>query len=47
MTLFSALDWTVVGLYLIGIVIFGLFKGGKQNSAQDYFLSEKKFIGWL
>ena len=46
MTLFSALDWAVVALYLVGIVLFGLFKGGKQSSAQDYFLSEKK-IHWL
>ena len=46
MSQFATLDWVVVGLYLIGIVIFGLFKGGKQNSAQDYFLSEKK-IHWL
>lgn len=46
MNLFSTLDWTVVALYLVGVVLFGLFKGGKQQSAQDYFLSEKK-IHWL
>ncbi|MFN3426032.1 MAG: sodium:solute symporter [Candidatus Thermochlorobacter sp.] len=46
MNLFSALDWTVVVLYLVGVILFGLFKGGKQQSAQDYFLSEKK-IHWL
>jgi len=42
---FSALDWAVVVLYMGGIAAFGLFKGGKQASAKDYFLSEKK-IGW-
>jgi SSS family transporter len=42
---FSALDWAVVVLYMGGIAAFGLLKGGKQASAKDYFLSEKK-IGW-
>jgi SSS family transporter len=42
---FSALDWAVVVLYMGGIAAFGLAKGGKQASAKDYFLSEKK-IGW-
>lgn len=42
---FSALDWAVVVLYMGGIAAFGLAKGGKQASAKDYFLSERK-IGW-
>lgn len=42
---FSILDWAVVVLYMGGIAAFGLAKGGKQASAKDYFLSEKK-IGW-
>ena len=42
---FSALDWGVVVLYMGGIAAFGLATGGKQASAKDYFLSEKK-IGW-
>lgn len=42
---FSALDWAVVVLYMGGIAAFGLAKGGRQSSAKDYFLSEKK-IGW-
>lgn len=45
MTGFSALDWAVVVLYMGGIAAFGLAKGGKQASAKDYFLSERK-IGW-
>lgn len=39
---FSALDWVVVVLYMGGIAAFGLAKGGKQASAKDYFLSERK-----
>jgi len=42
---FSGLDWVVVALYMGGIAAFGLARGGKQASAKDYFLSEKK-IGW-
>lgn len=42
---FTPLDWAVVVLYMGGIAAFGLAKGGKQASAKDYFLSEKK-IGW-
>ena len=42
---FTPLDWIVVLLYMGGIAAFGLAKGGKQASAKDYFLSEKK-IGW-
>ncbi len=42
---FTPLDWLVVVLYMGGIAAFGLAKGGKQASAKDYFLSEKK-IGW-
>jgi SSS family transporter len=42
---FTPLDWAVVVLYMGGIAAFGLAKGGRQASAKDYFLSEKK-IGW-
>ncbi|MCS7013916.1 MAG: sodium:solute symporter [Chloroherpetonaceae bacterium] len=43
---FSWLDWAIVVGYLVGVALFGLFKGGKPSSAHDYFLSEKK-IHWL
>lgn len=42
---FTALDWIIVLLYLGGVTAFGLFKGGTQASARDYFLSEEK-LGW-
>jgi SSS family solute:Na+ symporter len=43
---FSLLDWAIVLLYMAGIAAFGLLKGGKQTSAQDYFLSEHKIKWW-
>ncbi len=42
---FTSLDWVVVVLYMGGIAAFGLAKGGRQASAKDYFVSERK-IGW-
>lgn len=44
---FSWLDWLVVTGYLVGVALFGLLKGGKPSSAQDYFLSEKKIHWWV
>ena len=43
---FSLLDWLVVLIYIAGVTLFGIFKGGKQTSAQDYFLSEEKISWW-
>lgn len=44
---FTALDWAVMLAYIVGVTAFGLFKGGKQTSAKDYFLSEKKISWWI
>ncbi len=33
----SSLDFAIMGIYLIGIVIYGILKG-KQNSSEEYFL---------
>ncbi len=46
MATFTALDWAVMLIYLVGITAFGIFKGGKQRSSTDYFLSDEK-IPWL
>lgn len=43
---FSPLDWLVVLMYVGGVTLFGIFKGGKQTSAKDYFLSEEKISWW-
>jgi uncharacterized protein (UPF0333 family) len=43
---FSLLDWVVVLSYIAGVTLFGIFKGGKQASAKDYFLSEEKIRWW-
>ncbi|MFN3560809.1 MAG: sodium:solute symporter [Chloroherpetonaceae bacterium] len=43
---FSPLDWLVVLMYIAGVTLFGIFKGGRQTSAKDYFLSEEKISWW-
>lgn len=43
---FGLLDWLVVALYVGGVALFGALKGGKQVSAKDYFLSERKVNWW-
>lgn len=44
---FTLLDWAVMLAYIVGVTAFGLYKGGKQASAKDYFLSEKKISWWV
>ena len=43
---FSWLDVVIVILYLGGVTAYGIFKGGKQKSARDYFISEKAIPWW-
>lgn len=43
---FSILDALIVIVYLIGIALVGIFTGGKQKSARDYFLSESHIPWW-
>ncbi len=43
---FSYLDVTIIIVYLIGVALFGILKGGKQKTAKDYFLSEKAIPWW-
>ncbi len=40
------LDYVVIVLFLIGIALFGIFKGGKQKSLEDYFLGSKNVPWW-
>ena len=42
----STLDYAIIGLYLIGIAVFGIISGGKQKTVKDYFLGSKKVPWW-
>ena len=39
-------DYLVIGVYLIGVVVFGIKSAGKQRSTKDYFLGSKELPWW-
>ncbi len=43
---FSALDYAIVGVYLIGVTVVGVLIAGKQKTSRDYFLGGKKLSWW-
>lgn len=43
---FSTLDGIVVLVYLVGVAVAGAWVGGKQSSAQDYFLGGQRIPWW-
>lgn len=43
---FSTLDYSIVIVYLIGVVILGIIISGKQKNSVDYFLGGKQLPWW-
>ena len=43
---FTTIDYVIVLVYLIGVTVFGIMTGGKQNNVKDYFVGGRK-IPWL
>src|SRR5881394_3612003 len=43
---FEFVDWLVIGIYLAGIILFGLWIGKDQKSTPDYFLGSKNIPWW-
>lgn len=43
---FSALDYAIVIVYLVGSIAFGIFKAGKIKNTKDYFLGGKNMSWW-
>lgn len=39
-------DWLVIGVYLVGIIAFGVWFGKGQKSVQDYFLGGRNIPWW-
>lgn len=39
-------DYLIIILFLIGVALFGIFKGGKQRTVEDYFLGSKNIPWW-
>lgn len=44
---FTTLDYVVLFVYLLGVAAFGMLRGGKQQSAQDYFLGKDQIPWWV
>lgn len=44
---FTLLDYLIVALYLVGIALFGYFRGGKQRTVQEYFLGQETIPWWI
>ena len=42
-----ALDVAIIALFLVGMPLLGVLIGGRQKSATDYFVSEKKISWWV
>src|SRR5262245_16456152 len=43
---FSAGDWVVICLYLLGIIVLGVWFGKDQHNTRDYFLGSKNIPWW-
>jgi len=43
---FNAGDWTVIVLYVLGIICLGLWFGRDQHTTRDYFLGSKSVPWW-
>src|SRR3989442_2105820 len=43
---FESADWLVIAVYLIGIILFGLWIGKDQKNTRDYFLGSKSIPWW-
>ncbi|MBN8588549.1 MAG: sodium:solute symporter [Rhodothermia bacterium] len=42
----TSLDYSVIFLYLIGSIVFGLWMAGKQRDNSDYFFGERNLPWW-
>ncbi|MCB9554604.1 MAG: sodium:solute symporter family protein [Deltaproteobacteria bacterium] len=43
----TALDYTVVAIYFVGIVLIGRWAGRRQQTTEDYFFGGRRFAWWL
>src|SRR5438067_1671502 len=42
----SIADWAVILLYLLGIIVLGIWLGKDQRNTRDYFLGSKNIPWW-
>jgi SSS family transporter len=44
---FHTIDYVILVVYLIGIAVLGILRGGKQTSTRDYFLGRDEIPWWV
>ena len=44
---FTTLDYVIVAVYLVGVALFGILRGGKHQSAREYFLGKGDIPWWV
>ncbi len=42
----TPLDYSVIAIYFIGVIGFGIWSGGRQGNSKDYFLGNKDLPWW-
>ncbi len=42
----APLDYVVIVVYLLGVAVFGIWAGGRQQSTDDYFLGSRDLPWW-
>lgn len=42
----KTIDYVIIVIFLFGVALFGIFKGGKQKTIEDYFLGSKNVPWW-
>lgn len=45
-TAFTAIDWVILLVYLIGTTILGVYLGRDQKDARDYFVASRRIPWW-
>ena len=44
---FGTIDYVILALYLVGVAVLGIVRGGKQTSSRDYFLGSGQIPWWV
>ncbi len=42
----TPLDYSVIAIYFVGVIAFGIWSGGRQGDSKDYFLGGKNLPWW-
>ena len=42
----TPLDYSVIAIYFVGVIAFGIWSGGRQGDSKDYFLGGKDLPWW-